>query len=240
MTNGHDEDKRRVPVCLTIAGSDSGGGAGIQADLNTFAALGVFGTSAITCVTAQSPDEVTGIEPIIIRVVAESVAAMPRCRVVVDPVMIATSGARLLRRDAVRLLCRRLIPLAAVITPNVPEAEVLGGVRIRTVNDLKSAARLISRKYGVACVVKGGHLGGRRIVDVLSHDDQLVAFSSDRVRVAETHGTGCCFSAALTAWLARGKALPDAVESAKRFVAGALAHAIRAGRHCPLNGFWQT
>jgi len=253
-----------VPVVLTIAGSDSGGGAGIQADLKTFAALGVFGTSALTCLTAQNPDEVTGVQatdpdmvalqvrtvcagfPVsaaktgmvysapIIRAVAEAVSTCAITNLVVDPVMAATSGARLLREDAIEALQRELIPRASVITPNVPEAEILCGESISSVEDLERAAKAIGEQYGVACVAKGGHLGGDEIVDVLYADGRVQRFSSPRIQAVETHGTGCTFSAALAACLAKGLDLVEAVGVTREFVASALAGAVRIGEHYPL------
>lgn len=259
----------QVPVALTIAGSDSGGGAGIQADLKTFMAVGVFGTSAITCITAQNPDRVTAVEAVSVDMVADqvravcdgfpiaaaktgmlysseiirTVAALARdCDLgllVVDPVMIATSGSPLLRDDAVDALVRELIPLATVITPNVPEAEVLCGHGIADRDDLIRAAIELSRKFGVACVAKGGHLAGADpvedlVVDVLCADGAVTLLESTRIDVRETHGTGCTFSAAMTGYLAQGETLEDAFRDAKQFVAGGLAHAMRAGNHYPL------
>jgi hydroxymethylpyrimidine/phosphomethylpyrimidine kinase len=251
-------------VCLTIAGSDSGGGAGVQADLKTFAALGVFGTSAVTCLTAQNPDGVTGIHaapaamvarqirtvlegfPVAaaktgmlyaaatIRAVARAWRPAAPCPLVVDPVMVATSGARLLRDDALATLCRELLPLAAVVTPNLPEAEILAGRPIRSLGDLMAAARAIGERYGTACVVKGAHLPGPQVFDALWHGGRVRVFASARVPARETHGTGCTFSAAVAAWLARGHLLPRAVAEAGRFVAGALRGARRVGRHYPL------
>lgn len=236
---------------MTIAGSDSGGGAGIQADLKTFTALGVFGTSAITCLTAQNPSEVRGIlaiTPAMVTLQMEAISAgfrlaaaktgmlysaaiieavaraIKRRRIpwlVVDPVMIATSGARLLRRDAVSALCNRLLPLADVITPNLPEAEALCRQTIGNLRDMESAARKISTRYRAACVVKGGHLPGNKVVDVLFYAGRIYVFRSARLQVA-THGTGCMFSAALTALLARGIDLPKAVRVAKHYVYGVL------------------
>jgi hydroxymethylpyrimidine kinase/phosphomethylpyrimidine kinase len=256
-----------VPVALTIAGSDSGGGAGIQADLKTFAALGVFGTSAITCVTAQNPDAVTAIaalEPSIIErqidavcdgfpvaaaktgmlyaaPIIEAVAATVKRRgirpLVVDPVMVATSGARLLREDAIRCLCERLLPLCTVVTPNLPEAEILCGHPIRSPDELTVAAREISVRFHVACVAKGGHLAGDAVLDVLFADGECTVFEDRRIAVQETHGTGCTFSAALTAHLALGLPLRDAAREAKAFVTRALSRARPAGRHVPLNLF---
>jgi hydroxymethylpyrimidine/phosphomethylpyrimidine kinase len=255
---------RTVPVALTIAGSDSGGGAGIQADLKTFASLGVFGTSAITCLTAQNPDRVDGVEEVSPAMVARQIrtvcAGFPvaaaktgmlfsapiiravareadRCgfrRLVVDPVMISTSGARLLRDDAVAALCRELLPLATVITPNLPEAEALLGERIVSIEDMKAAAEALTRRFGCASVVKGGHCEGSRVHDLLFDGRRMTVLTSPRLKVRETHGTGCTFSAALAANLAAGRGLADAFREAKGYVAAALRNATRAGRHSPL------
>lgn len=272
--------KGAVPACLTIAGSDSGGGAGLQADLKTFFALGVFGTSAVTCLTAQNPDRVDGVFPVepdfvtaqigtvcdgfpiaaaktgmlysapIIAAVAAAAGAGRIPQLVVDPVMVATSGARLLREDAVQALCRELIPRATIVTPNLPEAEILWGREIASLDDLKAAAQGIAERFGTACVAKGGHFGEKRagfgfrvsgengeaeVVDVLCAGAETQVFAAPRVDAAETHGTGCTFSAALCALLARGEPLPAAVRGAQSFVARALAAAKAVGNHHPLN-----
>ena len=264
MCDPAQQEPATVPVVMTIAGSDSGGGAGIQADLKTFAALGAFGTSAITCITAQNPDQVRGVAAIdadmvalqirtvcdgfpvaaaktgmlysvpIIQAVARTVAACGIDTLVVDPVMVATSGARLLREDAVAALCSDLVPLATLLTPNVPEAEILCGHDIRSVDQLRRAAREIGETFGVACVVKGGHLSGAEIVDALYHEGVLQVFTIPRVDVSESHGTGCTFSAAVAAWLAKGAPLPEAVKQAQRFVASAMQNALAVGGHRPL------
>jgi hydroxymethylpyrimidine/phosphomethylpyrimidine kinase len=256
-----------IPVALTIAGSDSGGGAGIQADLKTFTAMKVFGTSAITCLTAQNPDWVSGIEAVspamvtkqiravtdgfpvaaaktgmlfsspLIRAVARELKRGPSFPLVVDPVMVATSGARLLREDAMQALCTILLPMAAVITPNLQEAEILADRRIRTLNDLTQAACRISRRFSTACIAKGGHLEGNRVVDVLCVDGEITLYTLPRARVAGTHGTGCTFSAALTAALATGNDLHEAVAIAKAFVTNALCTGKPSGKHTPLNFF---
>jgi hydroxymethylpyrimidine/phosphomethylpyrimidine kinase len=258
----------KLPIALTIAGSDSGGGAGIQADLKTFAALGVFGASAITCVTAQNPDGVAAIHPIppdivekqikavcdsfpvrvaktgmlysaeIIRAVAledirEGIAVL-----VVDPVMIANSGARLLLADAIDALRDDLLPKARIVTPNLHEAEILCGHSISSVEELREAARTIGDKFDVACVAKGGALMGDSVVDVLYDEGEEHVFSSPRVPASQTHGAGCAFSAALTAYLARGELLKDAVAAAKAYVGHALRSGIQVGHHQPLNLFW--
>ncbi len=256
-----------VPVVLTIAGSDSGGGAGIQADLKTFAALGCFGTSAITCVTAQNPDAVRGIEALSPEIVQRQidavcdgfpvvavktgmlysaelvarVAAVLGARrlpaLVVDPVMIATSGGRLLKDDAVAALRSDLLPLATVTTPNIPEAETLTGMAIASVEQMEAAARAVYDRFGCACVVKGGHLDSARgaaLVDVLYDGAVCHRFAQTRLPAVETHGTGCTFAAACAAGLAHGRTLPDAVKAAQAFVAHALAAPFRAGKHTPL------
>jgi len=260
-------DPSPLPVVLTIAGSDSGGGAGIQADLKAITALGCYGTTAVTCITAQNPDAVTGVEPVsadmvrrqvdavcdgfpaaaaktgmlysaeIIETVAEAVRERAIPNLVVDPVMMATSGARLLREDAIEALCTGLLPQATVITPNIPEAEALCGREIASCNALETAAFELSERFKTACALKGGHLAnsGHEVVDVLAADGTTHAFSSPRVEARETHGTGCTFAAALAALLARGMPLVDAVRGAQSVVAGALRNARQAGEHYPLN-----
>jgi hydroxymethylpyrimidine/phosphomethylpyrimidine kinase len=248
------EPQKIKPVALTIAGSDSGGGAGIQADLKTFTALGVHGTSAITCITAQNPGAISRLEacaPKMVRAQIEAVfsywppavaktgllysASIVRevarffrrtkgVPLVVDPVMIATSGRRLMRRDALETLRRELLPLATLVTPNLAEAEVLTGKKIQTAEDLRAAARTICQAYGCAALVKGGHLaGGNAAVDFLCGAEGEWMVSAPRVRGVAPHGAGCVYSAAITAWLARGKSLPEAVELAKTYIANVIA-----------------
>jgi hydroxymethylpyrimidine/phosphomethylpyrimidine kinase len=176
----------------------------------------------------------------IIRTVTRALRDAPRVPLVVDPVMIATSGARLLRDDAMAALCRDLLPMATVITPNLHEAEVLAGCRIRSLDRLMRAAMAIACRFGTACVAKGGHLDGKDVVDVLCVDGQFTLYRAPRARVRQTHGTGCTFSAALTAALAHGTDLEESVALAKSFVSGALRKAVRVGRHTPLNFTWQT
>ncbi len=256
----------RIPVTLTIAGSDSGGGAGIQADLKTFCALGVFGTSAITCITAQNPDAVTGIEAVssklitaqikavtsgfpvaatktgmlfsadVIHAVAKTLKRVNCGPLVVDPVMVSTSGTRLLKLDAMEALFREILPLATVITPNLNEAEILAGCKITSLKALQKAALIISKRFGTPCLAKGGHLASGKVVDVLCVENELTLFTAPRVRLrGTTHGTGCTFSAALTASLAKGEDLHEAVAIAKSFVTEALKHARPTGKHYPLN-----
>ena len=254
--------QKQTPVALTVAGSDSGGGAGIQADLKTFAALGVHGVSAITCITAQNPNGVRGIQPAspeIVRSQIEAVleaffphaaktgmlystrllrmvAAVFKCRpcpaLVVDPVMVATSGARLLQNSAVRALERELLPLATLTTPNVDEAEILAGFPVRDVEDLRRAARTIQGRFGCAVLAKGGHLRGlREAADIFTDGKTELLFTAPLVRGVSTHGTGCTYSAAIAAWLARGCSLVQAVTRAKEYIASAIGTSIRAGRH---------
>jgi len=264
--NARVRKRSELPVALTIAGSDSGAGAGIQADLKTFAALGVHGTSAITCVTAQNPKRVIGIEACsakivraqieavfeelrpaavktgmlfsaeIIRAVARWFSRERRCPLIVDPVMIATSGAKLLEVNAITALTRDLFPLATLVTPNVPEAEALLGISIREPEQLRQAARTIHERFGCAALVKGGHLQNTSAaIDVFYNGEVELLLSSPRVLGVNTHGTGCSYSAAITAHLARGKKLERAVRLAKEFITRAIVTSRRVGKHDVLN-----
>ncbi len=263
--------RKKLPIALTVAGSDSGGGAGIQADLKTFAALGVHGTSAITCLTAQNPRGVRGvlattpanlrqqIEAVfeelppaavktgmlfsakLIEVVVAHFQKRRRPPLVVDPVMVATSGARLLEPAAMRALTKRLLPLATLVTPNLDEAQLLLDLPIRDEEDLRTAARRLHEEYGCAALVKGGHLrGAREAVDIFFDGEEELMLSAPFVRGVSTHGTGCTYSAAITALLARGCSLPEAVTQAKEFITGAIAESVHAGRHPVLNWFWES
>jgi len=263
--------RTQLPIALTIAGSDSGGGAGIQADLKTFASLGVHGTSAITCITAQNPKGVIGIQacrPEIVRQQIEAVfAELPpaavktgmlysaeiirvvvrwfnhgkRPALVVDPVMVATSGARLLKPSAIELLKRELLPLAAVVTPNLDEAEILVGEKLRSVEDLRAAARALQRRFGCAALVKGGHLRGlKEAVDIFYDGRQELLLSAPFVRGVSTHGTGCTYSAAMAGYLARGRSLSQSVQMAKEYITQAIAQSQTAAGHSLLNSFWRA
>jgi hydroxymethylpyrimidine/phosphomethylpyrimidine kinase len=256
----------KLPVALTIAGSDSGGGAGIQADLKTFAILGVHGTSAITAITAQNtlgvneimalPAHLVGaqIEAVmadigaqaaktgmlataeIIVMVAGAIAHYELRNLVVDPVMVAKGGARLLRDDAVDVLRARLLPLAAVVTPNLPEAEVLLGRPIRTLDDRRQAARDLVALGARAAVVKGGHADEQLAIDHYFDGKELVELQSPRFATANTHGSGCVFSAAIAAELAKGSDSLAAVHHAKAFITGAIEQSLEVGRgHGPVN-----
>lgn len=257
-----------LPVALSIAGSDSGAGAGIQADLKTFAAFGVYGVTVITAITAQNSVGVRAVQEVDADVISaqldavaedfaiialktgmlssaaiiEAVAAgIERHRLgplVVDPVMIAKSGDRLLREDAVDALRRRLLPLAAVVTPNIPEAEVLAGRAIRTRDDRLAAARAIMEQGAKAVVIKGGHSEDDPIVDLLVDSQGVHEYRAARIATTSTHGTGCTFSAAITAGLAMSLDLPHAVGEAREYLSRALASAPGLGHgHGPLNHF---
>ena len=255
-------------VALTIAGSDSGGGAGIQADLKTFHAFGVFGTSAVTAITAQNTVGVRAVHPIpldvvraqidavvedlapaavksgmlataaLVETVARAIEEHGLDRYVLDPVMVATSGDRLLDEDAEGALARRLLPLALVVTPNLHEARILTGFAVDTVADMRRAARALVEMGARAALVKGGHLGGDEAVDLLWDGAQERVWRRARLPARSTHGTGCTLSAAITARLAVGAPLADAVERATLFVARAIATAPGLGRgHGPVNHF---
>ena len=259
-----------LPVALTVAGSDSGGGAGIQADLKTFAALGVHGTSAITCITAQNPEGVRGIQACSVRILRQQieavfeelppaavktgmlysapiicvVAALLRRRqglpLVVDPVMVSTSGAQLLKPAAVRVLRKELLPLATLVTPNLDEAEILVGAKLTSVTDLRAAARTLYRQFGCAALVKGGHLRGlKEAVDIFYDGRQELLLSAPFIRGVSTHGTGCTYSAAIAGHLARGCTLPRAVQAAKEYITQAIAQSRTAAGHSVLNCFWR-
>jgi hydroxymethylpyrimidine/phosphomethylpyrimidine kinase len=252
---------------ITIAGSDSGGGAGIQADLKTFTSLGVFGTSALTAVTAQNTTGVQGVWPMepaavgaqldsvlsdigtdsaktgmlfsaaIIEVVADRLKRFGVSNVVVDPVMIAKGGAALLLEEATGALKRDLLPLATVVTPNLPEAEVLTGLTVTDRAGMRRAGEAILRLGAKAVVVKGGHLEGEEAVDLfLTGDDEPVWLPAPRLATRHTHGTGCTFSAATAAGLAQGLGLLAAVQQAKRFITDAIRTAPGLGAgHGPTN-----
>jgi hydroxymethylpyrimidine/phosphomethylpyrimidine kinase len=259
-----------TPTALTIAGSDSGGGAGIQADLKTFAALGVYGTSAIAAITALNTVGVTArlaleadlvtaqIEAVagdiqihatktgmlataaIVEAVAAAIADLDLPNVVVDPVMVAKSGDRLIDDEGIRTLRVELLPRALVVTPNIPEAEVLSGMRITSSDTAREAARRIEALGPSAVIVKGGHAPGDEIVDLLFDGERFHEFRTTRVSSRNTHGTGCTFASAIAAFLALGRSLPDATARAQAYVAGAVRHGIAVGRgHGPLDHFWQ-
>ncbi len=255
---------KKIPVALTIAGSDSGGGAGVQADLKTFAAFGVHGASAVTCVTAQNPGRVLDVEPCSPRLLrlqieavshelkpaavktgmlfsSENIKTIADCLehkdipLVVDPVMVSTSGACLLQRDAVKILLERLLPLAALVTPNLSEAEILGRQRISSPEDMAQCARRLHSQFGCAVLIKGGHLrGSRRATDIFFDGRATLMLSAPWIKGVRTHGTGCVYSAAICAGLAQGKELAAAVQTAKQFITRAILKSYPVGNHSAL------
>ncbi|EQA45809.1 hydroxymethylpyrimidine kinase/phosphomethylpyrimidine kinase [Leptospira broomii serovar Hurstbridge str. 5399] len=259
------------PVILTIAGSDSGGGAGIQADLKTINAIGNFGTSALTCLTAQNPDGVSGIlevdpdflekqiravfsyfpvaaiktgmlfsQPLISRLSAlirEFKAAGSTFRLVVDPVMVATSGAKLLQDNAIESLIQELIPLADLITPNLDEANLLGIGIVSSISDMRPAAEFLSRKYGTNVLLKGGHLRNvNEATDVLSlPNGDTTVYSKPFVPNFYPHGTGCTYSSAIASYWGKNHSLSEAISLAKEFLHAAIEQAYSIGKSKTLN-----
>lgn len=259
----------KIPVVLSVAGSDSGGGAGIQADLKTFAAHGVYGASAVTAVTAQNTLDVISIAEVPIEVISDQIDAVAgdigvdvvktgmlssseiiACVhdaivrnaltgvVVVDPVMVAATGAHLLQEEAVDAMRELMLPLATVLTPNIPEAEVLIDGEIRTVADMVDAGKAMREMGASAVVVKGGHLnvGNGSLIDVLVDADGARKFPSMRIDSSNNHGTGCTFASAIASRLSIGEDLDASVSSAQRFVMNAILAAPNLGAgHGPLN-----
>jgi len=265
----------KLPVALTIAGSDSGGGAGLQADLRTFAALGVHGASAVACLTAQNPRRVLGVEPCSpemlrrqieavfeelkpaavktgmlysvqnIRVVAKffqnQKSKIRKLKLVVDPVMISTSGARLLQPGALKILRENLLPLATLVTPNLDEAAALAEQKILSPEHLRSAARKIHARFGCAVLAKGGHLkNSREAIDIFFDGETELLLSAPFVKNVRTHGTGCTYSAAVCDALALGRDLPHAVALGKHFITAAIRNSYRIERHFALGNFPAT
>lgn len=262
----------RYPVALTIAGSDSGGGAGIQADIKTFSALGVFATSAITAITAQNTCGVRGIQPVtpellqaqitailddftvdaikigmlhnkeVVRVVADLLAPLPSIPIILDPVMISTSGSKLIEDEAIQGVIEELFPIATLVTPNIPETEFLSGHRIGSEADISFAAGLLMEAGAQAVLVKGGHIGGDKMTDWLFQGNEPPQrFTSPSIRTGNTHGTGCTLSSAIAAYMALGKTRTEAVRSAKEYMNKALAQGanVRMGKgHGPVNHFF--
>ena len=261
----------QTPVALTIAGSDSSAGAGIQADLKTFSALGVYGLTAVTCVVAETPGRVSKIEPVSTALVREQIQILlrnfpvaaiktgllfsaeiireianvlreDRSRpLVIDPVMVATSGDPLLQDDAVEIYERELFPRATLITPNLDEAARLIGKPIGDLRAMREAGEALANKYGVSVLLKGGHLAGDQATDLLFRNGNVTEFSAPFSRGVATHGTGCTYSAAITAGLANSLSLEEAVRRAKNFVSATIAqhHAwgdVHALNHSP--GTW--
>ena len=261
--------RKTLPVALTIAGSDSGGGAGIQADLKTFAALGVHGTSAIACLTAQNPQRVLSVEPCSPKMLRQQIEAVleelkpaavktgmlfsaenisvvvdffqnsklktKNLKLIIDPLMVSTSGTRLLKPGAVKKLQDQLLPLAALVTPNLSEAEILSGLPISSVENMRTAARKIHSQSGCAVLVKGGHLKNSSDATDIFFDGQTeLLLSAPFVKGIRTHGTGCTYSAAICAALALGHDLPSAVQLGKNFITSAISNSYKIGNHFAL------
>ena len=258
-------------IALTIAGSDSGAGAGVQADLKTFAANGVYGTTVITALTAQNSMAVAGIHPVapefvalqidtlfddipihavktgmlfseaIICAVADGLEKYGVKSLVVDPVMISKSGDDLLKPEAVNALKKVLLPLALVVTPNIPEARSLTGIEINNVADMERSAKILADEAGVPnVIIKGGHMQGKAVTDLLLADGKVHLFKRSRIDTRHTHGTGCTFSAAITAGLAMGKDVLEAVENAEQYIENAIKNAMALGSgHGPVNHFYK-
>lgn len=255
----------RAARVLIVAGSDSGGGAGIQADIKTVTALGGFAATAITALTAQNTREVRDVLPVppefiqaqmrtvledigadcfktgmlhdaaVITAVAEVLAEYPRVPLILDPVMVAESGARLLEPSAVQALCEELVPRARLITPNLPEAEVLLGATIADHADQRAAARELSQRLGVPVLLKGGHLRGEVLRDVLVWEQGERVFEDPRIQTSNTHGTGCTLASAIATGIAAGASLEHAVEQGRAYLRGALQAARPLGRgHGPV------
>jgi hydroxymethylpyrimidine kinase/phosphomethylpyrimidine kinase len=275
--------RKKLPIALTIAGSDSGGGAGIQADLKTFAALGVHGESAIACLTAQNPKRVLAIETCSLKMLRQQIEAVfeelnPRAvkigmlfsaenisvvanffrnpqssirnpKLVVDPILISTSGTKLLEPKALKILNEKLLPLATLVTPNLSEAEILSGQKISSLEEMKIAAHKIYSRFGCAVLLKGGHLQlikslnrdllNRKTIqqatDIFFDGKTELLLSAPFVKNISTHGTGCVYSAAICAALALGKNLPQAVQIGKKFVTRAISESYQIGNHFALN-----
>jgi hydroxymethylpyrimidine/phosphomethylpyrimidine kinase len=264
-------EPRAIPRALTIAGSDSGGGAGIQADLNTFGAFGVFGTTAVTAVTVQNTLGVSGFEELsprtvadqiravvddigvdaaktgmlasepIVAAVADAVAAGGIPALVVDPVSVSKHGHRLLAEDAVATLRERILPLATLVTPNLPEAAVLAGITVEVPDDMLRAGERLLELGAAAALVKGGHLQGAGADDLFVDANRREWLRGERLPTRNTHGTGCVLSAAIAAGLARGDGLLDAVRAGKEFVTEAIRHALPIGGGIgPVDPLWRT
>jgi hydroxymethylpyrimidine/phosphomethylpyrimidine kinase len=255
---------KSIPIALSIAGSDSSAGAGIQADLKTFSALGVYGLTVVTCIVAEVPGKVSRIEPVSARIVREQIEVLlrnfqigaiktgllcsadiistvakairdVRVPLVVDPVIVATSGDPLLEPAAIEAYQKQLFPLASLVTPNLYEAERLLGTKIENRESMHRAGKGLEKEFGTAILLKGGHLAGPDAVDLLFADGKCTKFSSTFVRGVATHGTGCTYSAAIAAGLACGLSLEEAIRRAKKFVTQSIRNHFHWGNLHALN-----
>ena len=261
--------RRDLGRVLIVAGSDSGGGAGLQADIKTVTVLGGHAAVAVTAITVQDtlgvhailpiPSELVRAQgeavlddigadalkigmlgsPLVVEVAAGLIVRAAGAPAVVDPVLAAKGGATLADDETLRTLCERLLPLAALVTPNAPEAAAMTGLRVETADDLRRAADALLRAGARAVLVKGGHLPGSRVVDVLATPDGETCFESGRIESRHTHGTGCTLASAIATGLARGRPLKAAVEAAREYVLGAIRHAPGFGAgHGPMDHGW--
>jgi hydroxymethylpyrimidine/phosphomethylpyrimidine kinase len=265
-TSNAQRSTENVPVALSIAGSDSSAGAGIQGDLKTFSALGVYGLTAVTCIVAEVPGKVSRIEPVSARIVRDQVEVLaksfqitaiktgllcsgeiisavakairdmhktfaPRIPLVIDPVFVATSGNPLLEPAAIEIYEKELFPLASLITPNLDEAGRLLGTKIENRQSMRHAGKELAKRFGTGILLKGGHLTGDSAVDLLFANGKVMEFSVPFVRGVATHGTGCTYSAAITAGLATGLSLEKAITEAKKFVTDSIARHFRWASH---------
>jgi hydroxymethylpyrimidine/phosphomethylpyrimidine kinase len=261
---------KNVPVALSIAGSDSSAGAGIQADLKTFSALGVYGLTAVTCIVAEIPGKVSRIEPVSAKIVCEQIEVLarsfqiaaiktgllcsaeiisavaqaireidkmfaPRIPLVIDPVFVATSGDPLLQPAAIETYEKELFPLASLITPNLDETGRFLGTKIKDQRSMRGAGKELEKKFGTPILLKGGHLAGDRAIDLLFANGKVVEFSARKAFGVATHGTGCTYSAAITAGLAFGQPLQKAISEAKKFVTESIHNHFQWGNLHALN-----
>lgn len=263
------ESAKTMKAVLSIAGSDSIGGAGIQADLKTMSAFGVYGMTAITALTAQNTLGVQGVMEVspeflalqlesifqdmmpqaikigmvssspLIQVIEEKLRKYPGSKLVLDPVMVATSGSTLLKEEAIASLKEKLLPLADLVTPNIPEAEILSGIEIHSHEEMEEAGRIISKAYGCAVLCKGGH-HLQDAHDVLVDQGKIKWFYGKRIANPNTHGTGCTLSSAIASSMAQGKSMEDSIALAKEYISGALQAMLDLGQGSgPLNHMWQ-
>lgn len=273
-----DKEVKTYPRVLAIAGSDSGGGAGIQADIKAISATGSYAASAITAITIQNTMGVEDVYPMPHDIVSRQIEcvindigvdaikigmlqssdvirgirkSLERCElpdapghnIVLDPVMVSTSGHRLIEESAIETLTKTLIPAARIITPNIPEAEVLSGMKIESNNDMTFIAKYLAKKWEVSVLLKAGHMSDRKVNDILydNENDEMLFLPSKRINTPNTHGTGCTLSSALASYLAQGMSLDDAVRAAKKYIVKAIesgAHYKIGHGHGPVNHFW--
>jgi len=258
-----------IAKVLSIAGLDSSGGAGISADIKTFTALKVYGASIVTAITAQNTKKITGVFPLpptilsaqlettlkdikfdavktgmltngkLIEIVVQKLKKYKVKNIVIDPVMISTEGTALLKPSAIKILVKKLFPIATLVTPNIAEVQKLVGIKIKNIDDIKLACKKIKKLGAKNVLIKGGHLNSEICVDTLYAKNKFYSFSCLKVKTKNTHGTGCTLSAAITAYLAKGEKIDAAVGKAKQYITGAIKKSLKIGLGIgPLNHFW--